>query len=149
MASESNLGLRDLEEANLGKPFYVEQVTPGAVRVVDVNGTPRLEVSYTGSATLNGIKVTDFGTYQELKSDNGSFYSEGRGIFRADNSETATYISHTVGHSTEDAKWIDHGTLIFSAPSGTRLSFINNLIAVFKDEASKGTSSLVKVWKWE
>jgi hypothetical protein len=29
------------------------------------------------------------------------------------------------------------------------LSFINNLIAVFKDEASKGTSSLVKVWKWE
>jgi hypothetical protein len=59
------------------------------------------------------------------------------------------HISHTVGHSTEDAKWIDHGTLLFSAPSGTRLSFLNNLIAVFKDEAPKGTSSLVKVWKWE
>jgi len=54
MASESNLSLKDLEEANLGKPFYVEQVTPTAIRVVDVNGTPRLEVSYRGSATLMG-----------------------------------------------------------------------------------------------
>jgi hypothetical protein len=143
------ISLEEIEEANLGKPFYVEQVTPTAIRVVDVNGTPRLEVSYTGSATLNGITVTDFGTYQELKSENGSFYSEGRGIFRADNSETATYISHTVGYSTDGGKWIDHGTLIFSAPAGGRLSFLNNLIAVFKDEAPKGTSSIVKVWKWE
>jgi hypothetical protein len=52
MASESNLSLKDLEEANLGKPFYVEQVTPTAIRVVDVNGTPRLEVSYTGQRYL-------------------------------------------------------------------------------------------------
>lgn len=114
-----------------------------------MNGTPRLEVSYTGTATLNGIKVTDFGTYQEIRSENGSFYSEGRGVIRADNSETATYISHTVGYSDEEGKWRDHGTLIFSAPGGSRLAFLNNLIAVFKDEAPKGTSGIVKVWKWE
>lgn len=92
--------------------------------------------------------MTDFGTYQEIRSENGSFYSEGRGVIRADNSETATYISHTVGYSDE-GKWRDHGTLIFSAPGGGRLSFLNNLIAVFKDEAPKGTSGIVKVWKWE
>ena len=149
MSSEISEHFRDLEEANLGKPFYIEEVTPGAIRVVDVNGTPRLEVSYTGIATPNGIRITDFGTYQELRGENGSFYSEGRGIFRADNSETATYVSHTVGHSTENAKWIDHGTLVFSAPATSRLSFLNNLIAVFRDEAPKGTVSLVKVWKWE
>ena len=143
------ISLEELDQANLGKPFYVERVTPTAIRVVDIDGTPRLEVSYTGSATLDGISVTDFGTYQELRSDNGSFYSEGKGVIRADNSESASYISHTVGHSTGDGKWIDHGTLIFRAPLGGRLSFLNNLIAVFKDEAPKGTSSLVKVWKWE
>ncbi len=141
--------LKDIDEANLGKPFYFEQVTPTAIRVVDVNGTPRLEVSYTGSATLNGIKATDFGTYQEIRSENGSFYSEGRGVLRADNSETATYISHTVGRSDGNGKWSDHGTLIFSAPAGGRLSFLNNLVAVFKDEAPKGTAGIVKVWKWE
>jgi hypothetical protein len=145
----SEISLEELNEANLGRPFYVEHVTPTAIRVVDVNGTPRLEVSYTGSATLNGISVTDFGTYQEQRSEKGSFYSEGRGVIRADNSETATYISHTVGHSTAAGKWIDHGTLIFRAPTDCKLSFLNNLIAVFKDEAPKGTSSLVKVWKWE
>jgi hypothetical protein len=37
------IGLKDIGEINLGKPFYVEQVTPTTVRVVDVNGTPRLE----------------------------------------------------------------------------------------------------------
>jgi hypothetical protein len=149
MTEAKEISFKDIEEANLGKPFYVEQVTPTAIRVVDVNGTPRLEVSYTGSAKLNGINVTDFGTYQELKSENGSFYSEGRGVLRADNSETATYISHTVGHSTEEGKWIDHGTLIFSAPTGGRFSFLNNLVAVFKDEAPKGTNGIIKVWKWE
>jgi hypothetical protein len=143
----SEISLEDIDEANLGKPFYVEHVTPTAIRVVDIDCTPRLEVSYTGSATLNGINVTDFGTYQELRSQEGSFYSEGRGVIRADNSETATYISHTVGHCTEDGKWIDHGTLIFRAPTDGMLSFLNNLIAVFRDEAPKGKSSLVKVWK--
>lgn len=145
----NEISLEEMNEANLGKPFYVEHVTPTAIRVVDVNGVPRLEVSYTGLATLNGINVTDFGTYQELRSEKGSFYSEGRGVIRADNSETATYVSHTVGHSTEDGKWVDHGTLIFRAPTDGKLSFLNNLIAVFKDEAPKGKSSLVKVWKWE
>jgi hypothetical protein len=37
--------LKDIEEASLGKPFYVEEVTPPAIRAVNVNGTPRLEVS--------------------------------------------------------------------------------------------------------
>jgi len=144
------ISLRELKEVSLGEPFYVEQVTPTAVRVVDINGTPRLEVSYSGSARIAGINVTDFGTYQELKSENGgSFYSEGRGIVRADNGETATYISHTVGHSTEEGKCNDHGTLIFSAPANSKLSFLNNLIAVFKDEVPKGAPGLVKVWKWE
>lgn len=31
--------------------------------------------------------------------------------------------------------------------SGSRLSFLNNLIAVFKDEVPKGTSGVVKVWR--
>lgn len=145
----SEIGLEQIGEANLGKLFYVEHVTPTAIRVIEIDGTPRLEVSYTGSAILNGISVTDFGTYQEQRSEKGLFYSEGRGVIRADNSETATYISHTVGHSTEDGKWFDHGILLFRAPSDGKLSFLNNLIAVFKDEAPKGTSSLVKVWKWE
>ena len=147
--ADREISLEEIDEANLGKPFYVERVTPTAIRVVNIEGTPRLEVSYTGSAMLNGINVTDFGTYQEQRSEKGSFYSEGRGVLRADDSETATYVSHTVGHSNKDGKWIDHGTLIFRAPPDVTLSFLNNLIAVFKDEAPKGRSGLVKVWKWE
>lgn len=58
--SSIEISLKDMQAANPGEPFYVENVTPTAIRVVHVDGTPRLEVSYTGSATLNGVNVTDF-----------------------------------------------------------------------------------------
>lgn len=96
--------LKEIHEANLGEPFYLEDLTPTAVRVVNANEMPRLEVSYIASATINRINITDFGKYQERKSEGGSFYSEGKRILRADNSETATYISHTVRHSREEGK---------------------------------------------
>jgi hypothetical protein len=94
---------------------------------------------------MNGnIEVTDKGEFVSIsKGDNLSTTKDGV-ITTMDGSETANYTSIDVGNFTDY-----QGASAYSTNSSGKLSFLNNMLGMYKGETEESGNFVLREWHWK
>jgi hypothetical protein len=125
----------------LGEPFFVEKGKSTAQKEIGPN---RTQYTFTANGTMNGnIEVTDTGQFVSIsKGDNLSTTKDGV-IMTKDGSEMANYTSIDVGNFTDY-----HGASAYSTNSTGKLSFLNNMLGIYKGETKESGNFILREWHW-
>ena len=128
--------------ATLGEPFFVEK---GKNTVQKEIGPNRTQYTFTANGTMNGnIEVTDTGEFVSVsKGDN--LFEQGKGVIKTkDGSETANYTLIDVFNGTDF-----QGASAYSTNSTGKLSFLNNVLGIYKGEAGESGNYESSEWHWK
>ncbi|MGH9981821.1 MAG: hypothetical protein ACRD6U_09750 [Nitrososphaeraceae archaeon] len=131
------------QSAILGEPFFVEKGKSTVQKEIGPNIT---HYTFNANGTMNGnIEVTDIGEYVSVSKDNNLVYEQGHGVIKTkDGSETANYTFIDVGNATDF-----QGASAYSTNSTGKLSFLNNILGIYKQEADeKGNYEGIE-WHWK
>ena len=95
---------------------------------------------------MNGnIEVTNTGEYVSVSKGNNLVFDQGQGVIKTkDGSETANYTFIEVGNGTAY-----QGASAYSTNSTGKLSFLNNILGIFKIEADESGNYAVELWHWK
>jgi hypothetical protein len=131
------------QPAILGEPFFVEK---GKSTVQKEIGPNRTQYTFTADGTINGnIEVTDTGEYVSIAKDNNQIFEKGQAMIKTkDGSETANYTFIDVGNSTDF-----QGAAAYSTNSTGKLSFLNNVLGIYKGEGEVNGNYESKEWHWK
>jgi len=128
--------------ATLGEPFFVEK---GKNTVQKEIGPNRTQYTFTANGTMNGnIEVTDTGEFVSVsKGDN--LFEQGKGVIKTkDGSETANYTLIDVFNGTDF-----QGASAYSTNSTGKLSFLNNILGIYKGETDENGNYNITEWRWK
>ena len=130
------------QSATLGEPIFVEK---GADVIQKGIGPNRSTYTFTSNGTMNGnIEVTDTGEFLSISKGDNFIYEPGKGVIMTkDGSETANYTSIDVGNSTDY-----QGASAYSTNSTGKLSFLNNILGIYKGEVDESGNFVLKEWQW-
>ena len=139
----SILGTVHAQSATLGEPFYVEK---GKNTVQKEIGPNRTQYTFTANGTINGnIEVTDTGEYVSVSKGNNLVYEQGQGVIKTkDGSETANYTFIDVDNGTDF-----QGASAYSTNSTGKLSFLNNMLGIYKGQADENGNYEATEWDWK
>ncbi|MDW3627428.1 MAG: hypothetical protein QOK72_12355 [Nitrososphaeraceae archaeon] len=128
--------------ATLGEPFFVEK---GKSTVQKEIGPNRTQYTFTANGTMNdNIEVTDTGEFVSV-SKNNLIFEQGEGVIKTkDGSETANYTLIDVSHGTAF-----QGASAYSTNSTGKLSFLNNIIGIYKGETDENENYESTEWHWK
>jgi hypothetical protein len=128
--------------ATLGEPFFVEK---GKSIVQKEIGPNRTQYTFTANGTMNGnIEVTDTGEFVSV-SKNNLIFEQGQGVIKTkDGSETANYTLIDVSNGTAF-----QGASAYSTNSTGKLSFLNNIIGIYKGETDENENYESTEWHWK
>jgi hypothetical protein len=131
------------QSATLGEPNFVEK---GMVTSQKEIGPNRTQYTFTANGTLNGnIEVTDTGEFLSVSKGNNMVYEQGQGVIKTkDGSETANYTFIDVGNATDF-----QGASAYSTNSTGKLSFLNNMLGIYKQEADENGNYEGREWHWK
>ena len=131
------------QSATFGEPFFVEK---GKSIVQKEIGPNRTQYTFTSNGTMNGnIEVTDTGEYVSVSKGNNLVYEQGQGVINTkDGSETANYTFIDVGNATDF-----QGASAYSTNSTGKLSFLNNILGIYKGEADENGNYEGTEWRWK
>jgi hypothetical protein len=131
------------QTATLGEPFFVEK---GKSTVQKEIGPNRTQYTFTSNGTMNGnIEVTDTGEFVSVSKGNNLLYEQGQGVITTkDGSEMANYTFMDVGNSTDY-----QGASAYSTNSIGKLSFLNNVLGIYKGEAGESGNFNLTEWHWK
>jgi hypothetical protein len=126
----------------LGEPFFVEK---GKSTVQKEIGPNRTQYTFTANGTMNGnIEVTDTGEFVSV-SKNNLIFDQGQGVIKTkDGSETANYTLIDVSNGTAF-----QGASAYSTNSTGKLSFLNNIIGIYKGETDENENYESTEWHWK
>jgi hypothetical protein len=115
---------------------------------------PKIETTFSADAKLKGIiDITDTGTYWSIVRPGGILYGEGQGFYmtKDGSGETATWTGQGVGHLIQGGRVSYRGSLFFRAGDSStgKMSFLNNIVAVFEYEVDESGNTTAKVWEWK
>jgi hypothetical protein len=127
----------------LGEPFFVEK---GKVTVQKEIGPNRTQFTFTGNGTMNGnIEVTNTGEYVGVSKGNNLTFDQGHGVITTkDGSETANYTFIEVGNGTAY-----QGASAYSTNSTGKLSFLDNILVIFKGGTDESGNYALEYWHWK
>jgi hypothetical protein len=130
------------QTATLGEPFFVEK---GKVTVQKEIGPNRTQFTFTGNGTMNGnIEVTNTGKLVSVSKGNLSF-EQGQGVIATkDGSETANYTLIDVFNGTDLL-----GAQAYSTNSTGGLSFLNNILGIYKGGQDDSGNYALEHWHWK
>ena len=130
------------QTATLGEPYFVEK---GRITGQKELGPNRTQFTFTANGMMNGnIEVTDTGEFVSIsKGDNLSTTKDGV-LTTKDGSETANYTSIDVGNFT-DYK----GASAYNTNSTGKLSFLNNMLGIYKGETEGTGNFILREWHWK
>ena len=121
-------------------------------RVLDVEGVPKMETSFEMEGNYRGTTCTEVGTYTSALRE-GVLHGQGQGILTTkDGQGMASWTGKGIGRFTGAGKVSFRGSLFFRTPSaseGGKLSFLNNMVAVFEYEADELGNCSSKEWEWK
>jgi hypothetical protein len=128
--------------ATFGEPFFVEK---GKSTVQKEIGPNRTQYTFTANGTMNGnIEVTDTGEFVSVSKNNLTF-DLGQGVIKTkDGSETANYTLIDVSNDTAF-----QGASAYSTNSTGKLSFLNNIIGIYKGETDENENYESTEWHWK
>ena len=141
-AATSILSTTHAQSTTLGEPFFVEK---GKNTVPKEIGTNRTQITFTGNGTMNGnIEVTNTGKLVSVSKGNLSF-EQGQGeITTKDGSETANYTLIDVFNGTDF-----RGAQAYSTNSTGGLSFLNNILDIYKGGQDDSGNYTIEHWHWK
>jgi hypothetical protein len=142
----SNISLFNTGSAQretLGDPIFVEK---GGDTVKRELGPNRTEYTFTSSGMLNGnIEYNKKGEYISVSKGNNVTFDQGKGVISTkDGSESANYTFIEVGNGTDY-----HGASVYSTNSTGKLSFLNNIVVIFKGGYDESGNYALKQWYWK
>jgi len=134
----------------LGDLVGEEKGKTTSLRVLDVQ-PPKMEISFSGEGKYRGVDGTVFATYWSVLRPDGVLSGEGQAmIMSRDGQEMATSTGQGIGRFVEPGKIRFVGSVFYSTASKGKLSFLNNLVAVFEHERERESGNVSnKFWEWK
>jgi len=128
--------------ATLGEPFFVEKGKSTVQKEICPN---RTQYTFTANGTINGnLEVTDTGEFVSV-SKNIRIFEQGQGVIKTkDGSETANYTFIDVGNATDF-----QGASAYSTNSTGKLSFLNNILGIYKGQGDENGNYEETEWHWK
>jgi hypothetical protein len=131
----------------LGNPSHPHKVTPP--KPVVINGTHGLQVSYLGSGVVKGVNFAANGTVFIVPRSDGFAELRGHAAMTTANGEKGTYNFYSLGHQDANGSTKDNGTAFFHITSNGKLSIVNGLVVIFKDQIDKAGNGMTIGWEWK
>ena len=131
------------QSEKLGEPYFVEKGKSAVQKEITPNIT---HYTFTANGTMNGnIEVTDTGEFLSISKGDDLVYEPGKGVITTkDGSETANYTFIEVGNGTAY-----QGASAYSTNSTGKLSFLNNILGIFKSETDESGNFVGTEWQWK
>ena len=130
------------QSASLGEPYFVEK---GKITGQKEIGPNRTQFTFTANGTMNGnIEVTDTGEFVSISKGNNLSTTKDGVITTKDGSEMANYTGIDVGNYTDY-----HGASAYSTNSTGKLSFLNNILGIYKGETDESGNFSLSEWHWK
>ena len=131
------------QSVTLGKPILVEKENNIVQKEIGPNTT---SYTFTGNGTLNdNIEVTELGKFLSCSKGNNLTFDQGQGVIKTkDGSESANYTFMDVGKGNDF-----QGAIAYNTNSTGKLSFLNNMLGIYKGQAGENGSFELKEWQWK
>jgi hypothetical protein len=131
------------QTATLGEPYLVEE---GKITGQKELGPNRTQFTYTANGTMNGIEVTDTGEFVSISKGEPApgLMTTKNGVITTKDGETANYTGIDVGNFTDY-----QGASAYSTNSTGKLSFLNNMLGIYKGETEETGNFLLREWHWK
>jgi len=139
----SILSTTHAESATLGEQFFVEKGKNTVQKEIGPNIT---QYTFATNGTMNdNIEVTNTGEYVSVSKGNNLVFDKGQGVIKTkDGSETANYTFIEVGNGTAY-----QGASAYSTNSTGKLSFLNNMLGIFKGGQDESGNFVLEQWHWK
>ena len=131
------------QSATLGEPFFVER---GKVTGQKEIGPNRTQFTFASNGTMNdNIEVTNTGKYVSISKGNNLVFDQGQGVIKTkDGSEIANHTFIEVGNGTDF-----QGASAFSTNSTGKLSFLDNILVIYKIDGDESGNYAGTQWQWK
>ena len=153
MAQNSTAPVTTNQQTNssttLGNPIFTEHDKSTPPKPMVINGTHGLQASYSGSGVVKGVNFTANGTVFIVPRRDGSADLRGHAVITTADGEKGTYKFYSLGHTDANGTTRDNGTVFFRTTSSGKLSAINDLVIVFKDQIDKAGNGMTIGWEWK
>lgn len=132
----------------LGELIGEERGKRGLRRLVDVDGSVKVEVSFEADGKVLGMEEHSIVTYCAGIRPDGSLYGEGRGHVATRDGDTATWVGAGVGKFGEGGA-VSYRGAIYYYSSSPKLARLNTVAAVFEFEVDASGNTHSKTWEWK
>ena len=131
------------QTTTLGEPIFVEK---GADVIQKEIGPNRSTYTFTSNGTMNGnIEYSKAGEYVSISKGNNMTFDQGHGVLTTkDGGETANYTFIEVGNGTDY-----QGASAYSTNSTGKLSFLDNILVIFKGGTDESGNYALEYWHWK
>jgi hypothetical protein len=131
------------QTTTLGEPIFVEK---GADVIQKEIGPNRSTYTFTSNGTMNGnIEYSKAGEFVSVSKGNNQTFDQGHGVITTkDGGETANYTFIEVFNGTDY-----QGASAYSTNSTGKLSFLDNILLIFKGGADESGNYALKQWHWK
>ena len=119
-----------------------------ARRVVGVEPTFKVEVSFEDVTTMLGVSGMNIGTYTSGSKPDGSLDGYGEGVFASMDGEIVTWKGIGAGKFQEAGAVRYVGCLSYST-SSARLARLNGIVGVFEFHVDATGNTVSKIWEWK
>jgi len=128
--------------ATLGEPIFVEK---GSDVVQKEIGPNRSTYTFTSNGTMKGnIEYSKAGEYVSVSKGNNQTFDQGHGVITTKDGETANYTFIEVFNGTGY-----QGASAYSTNSTGELSFLDNILLIFKGGADESGNYALEQWQWK
>ena len=131
------------QTTTLGEPFFVEK---GKVTSQKEIGPNRTQYIFAANGKMNGnVDVTITGEFVSVSKGSNLTFEQGQGVITTkDGSETANYTFIDVFNGTDL-----QGASAYSTNSTGELSFLNNILGIFRGGQEEGGNYALEQWHWK
>ena len=137
-----NIQSAHAQSATLGEPIFVEK---GSDVVQKEIGPNRSTYTFTSNGTMKGnIEYSKAGEYVSVSKGNNQTFDQGHGIITTKDGETANYTFIEVFNGTHF-----QGASAYSTNSTGELSFLDNILVIFKGGGDESGNYALEQWHWK
>jgi hypothetical protein len=130
------------QSAILGEPIFVEK---GSDVIRKEVGPNRSTYTFTSNGTMKGnIEYSKAGEFVSVSKGNNQTFDQGHGVITTKDGETANYTFIEVFNGTDY-----QGASAYSTNSTGELSFLDNILLVFKGGADESGNYALEQWHWK
>jgi hypothetical protein len=130
------------QTASLGEPIFVEK---GSDVIQKEVGPSRSTYTFTSNGTMKGnIEYSKAGEFVSISKGNNQTFDQGHGVITTKDGETANYTFIEVFNGTDYL-----GASADSTNSTGKLSFLDNILLIFKGGADDSGNYALEQWQWK